>query len=206
MTSTISTPSQPQSTFTSSCIPRGIRSGPIPAPGPSAGRPLSPTFSQLHYCTQPGRSNKLSQKSVVSCSQFTMSLARPHPRLGFKSSRSASLCGAGRASSVFRSLRARSSRAFPLVYWQVALRALPTSTSQIGLRVVPLVRVLELSPDCQSTPGVMLLWLGLVFLARASSHFLPILCLFFSSPSAVRLALFFFKKTKITFGYDLITV
>ena len=92
-----------------------------------------------------------------------------------------SLCATS-ASSVFRSLRARSSRAFPLVHWQVALRALPTSTSKIS-------HSLESRPSCvgssawflscafwiclqiASTPGVMLRWLGLVFLARASSHF-----------------------------------
>ena len=91
----------------------------------------SQCLSALHYCTQPRRSNKLSPKSVVSSSQFTLSLARPHWRLGFKSSRSASPCRASSASSVFRSLRGRSSREFPLVYWQVALRALSTSTSKI---------------------------------------------------------------------------
>ena len=78
-------------------------------------------------------------------------------RLGFKSSRSDSSCGVSCVSSVFRSLRARSLSAFPLVYWRVALRALPTSTSKIShslwgqaqlrweLCVVPLVRVLGLS-------------------------------------------------------------
>ena len=39
------------------------------------------------------------------------------------------------------------------------------------LRVVPLVRRLDLSPDCRSTLGVMLRWFGLVLLARACSHF-----------------------------------
>ena len=37
------------------------------------------------------------------------------------------------------------------------------------LCVVPLVRVLDLSPDCGSTPGVMLRWLGLFLVARAPS-------------------------------------
>ena len=63
---------------------------------------------------------------------LTLSLARPHRRLGIKSSRSASPCAASSASSVSRSLRARSSPAFPLVCWQGALRALPTSTSKIS--------------------------------------------------------------------------
>ena len=52
-----------------------------------------------------------------------------------------------------------------LVYWQVALRALPTSSSKIshspwspgpvakGALRGPLVRVLDLSPDCRSMPG-----------------------------------------------------
>ena len=61
-------------------------------------------------CTQP--SNKLSQKSVVSCSLFTLSLARRPWQLGFKSGRSASPpCGATNANSVGRSLCARSSHA-----------------------------------------------------------------------------------------------
>ena len=58
---------------------------------------------------------KLSHKNIVSWSQFTTSLAHPHRRLGFKSSRSASPCGASSGRSVFRSLRARSSRASPLI-------------------------------------------------------------------------------------------
>ena len=110
--------SQPQSTFTSSCILRGIQVWPHSSFQTLCSQParsLTDLLTALHYCTQPGRSNKLSQKSVVSWSQFTMSLARPHWRLGFKSARSASLCGASSASSVFRSLLARSSRAFPLV-------------------------------------------------------------------------------------------
>ena len=39
------------------------------------------------------------------------------------------------------------------------------------LCVVTLVRVLDLSPDGRSTPGVMLRWFGLFLLARASLHF-----------------------------------
>ena len=65
--------------------------------------------------------------------------------------------------------------------------------------MVPLVRVLDLSPESRSTLGAMLRWLGLFLLSRASSQFLPILCLFLSSPSAARLVLF-----KIRFGQRLV--
>ena len=89
-----------------------------------------PTLNLLsRSATSSPTANKFSQKSVVSWSQFTLSLPRPHRRLGFKSSRSASPCGASCASSMGRRLRARSSRAFPLVYWRVGHWPLPTSTS-----------------------------------------------------------------------------
>ena len=139
---TICIPSQPQSTFTSSCNLRGIQVRPdLQLPDSLQLSPLLDRTS--HNCCQPPRQvpflrsawtlhGKVSQKSVISWSQFTMSLARPHRWLGFESSRSASPCGVSSASNVFRSLRTRSSRAFPLMYWQVALRALPTCTSQIS--------------------------------------------------------------------------
>ena len=95
LTSTISTPSQPQSTFTSSCIPRGIQVRPHSSSKTLCSQTAAgPTFSQLsplsspgaslttlHYCTQPG----LSEECRI------LSLAHPHRRLGFKSSRSAPL-------------------------------------------------------------------------------------------------------------------
>ena len=72
------------------------------------------------------------------------------------------------------------SGASPLVYWRVALRALTTSTSQIGRSLwspgpvakgVPRGSSRARSSRLPSTHGVMLRWLGLVLLARASSHF-----------------------------------
>ena len=57
------------------------------------------------------------------------------------------------------------------------------------------VRVLDLSPDCQRTLRVMLRWLGLVLLARASSHFTR--CCVCSAPFRQRRAWFliFFQFT-----------
>ena len=60
------------------------------------------------------------------------------------------------------------------------------------LCVVPLVRVLDLSPDCRSALGVLLWWLGLVSLTRAFSHFLRF-CVCSSLPRQRRG--FFVQKT-----------
>ena len=64
--------------------------------------------------------------------------------------------------------------------------------------MVPLVRVLDLSPDGQRTPGggSVCFFSGANLLTHS-----PILCLFLSSPSAARLVLFLF-----VFGCDLTTV
>ena len=89
--------------------------------------------------------------------------------------------------------------AFPLVSWQVALRAWPTSASQIRHSLwsrgpvaqgAPRASSRALSPDCRSTPWVMLWWLGLVFLARASSHILQFCAC--SSPHRQGQVFFFF--------------
>ena len=95
---------------------------PLSSPGAS--------LTTLHSCTQLGRSNKLSQKNVVSWRKFTLSLERPPADLiQVLEKRLSLLC---QQCSMGRSLRASSSRAFPLVFWQGALRALPTSTSKIS--------------------------------------------------------------------------
>ena len=160
--------------------------GPAPfqLPRPSPASPLRDRHSHSYrallprpYCTQPGRSNKLSQNSVVSWSQFTTSVARPHRRLGFKSSRTASPCGV--AFSAVSALAPRARSLWCIGEWRSGhcRRLRPKSAIVCGVQaqlfrefhVVPLVRILDLSPDCLSTPGLMLRWLGLVFLARASS-------------------------------------
>ena len=47
---------------------------------------------------------------------------------------------------------------------------LSTKVECLRPKSATLVRVLDLSPDCRSMPGIMLRWLGLFLLARASSH------------------------------------
>ena len=75
---------------------------------------------------------KLSNKNIVSWSQFTTSLAHPHRLLGFKSSRSASPCGASSTSSVFLSFRARSSRGSPLIRAFMADVYVPNRPFSVG--------------------------------------------------------------------------
>ena len=109
-------------------------------------------------------------------------LGTPYQRLGLKSSRSASPCGASSASSMGRRLRARLARvpsnvlargaqSIADVYVQNQPFTLESRPLHWELFVVPLVRVLDLSLDCRSTPETLLRWLGLFLLARASSHF-----------------------------------
>ena len=94
-------------------------------------------------------------------------LAHPHQRLEFKSSRSASSLWCQQCQQLFL---ARSSRASPLAYWRVhsghCRRLRPKSAILYGVQaqlhgefgMVPLVRVLVLSPDCRSTLGVWFFW------------------------------------------------
>ena len=174
LTSTISTPFQPQSASTSSSIPRGFQVRP-PFQLPDSRQPARsltdiltaiaallatrPASQRSFTAPQPGRSNKLSQKSVVSWSQFTVSLARPHRRLGFRSSRSASPCGASSASSVsaVSALAPRARSLWCIGKWRPGQcrRLRPKSAVLYGVQAelhwelcgVPLVRVLDLSPD-----------------------------------------------------------
>ena len=114
-------------------------------------------------------------------------------------------CGASSASSVFRSLRARSSRASPLVCWRVAHGALPTSTSQIGHSQWSPGPVARGAPRNSSRARSGLVS-GLpehardkAAVARFGSSgaclltYLPILCFVLSSPSVAKLALFLIR-------------
>ena len=179
-------------------------SGPIQLPDPlQPARSLTdllPAVAALLASAASGRSNKFLQKSVVSWSQFTLSFAHPQPAASIKFSRSASPCGASSPPQSFRSLIAR----VHSVYLQVAVRALPTSTSPnqpfsmeskpscTGAPRGSSVRVLDLSPDCRSTAEVMPRWLGLGF-SGASLLTLSRYCVC-SCPHRQRRGWFFFDS------------
>ena len=136
-------------------------------------------------------------------------LRTPTPALGFKSLRSSSSCGASSASSVFRSLRARSSRA-------VLSGVLASGAQDIADVYVPKRPFsLEARPSCTGSSAWFLLcafWIcpqvagarlkqccggSFCFFWRVPPHTFPILCLILSSLSVARL-FFFFRLRPVT--------
>ena len=193
LTSTISIPSQPQSTFT----PRYPDLAPFQLPDLPGSQPVPwPTFSRLlllfspgasltmlRCCTQPGRSTKLSRKNIASWSQSTTRWGPTPKETGCNSSSYVSLWGLSNINSAFRRWLAHFSRASLLVYWLAGscacqwvspgphiLLAFQTESHR-ELRMVPLLRVLGQSPASRSPFGIKLRWLGQFLPAHVPSHF-----------------------------------